>query len=33
LPVDAAGGAQQRLGWQIAVDDESEVALDRLEHR
>ena len=33
LAVDAAGGAQQLLGRHVAVDDEGEVALDRLEHR
>ena len=33
LAVDAAGGAQQGLGRQRAVDDKGEIALDRLEHR
>ena len=33
LAVDAARGAQQRLGRQVAVDDKGEIALDRLEHR
>jgi hypothetical protein len=31
--VDPAGGTQQSLGRQLAVDDKGEVALDRLEHR
>ena len=33
LAVDAAGGAQQNLGRQLAIDDEGKVTLDRLEHR